>query len=388
VAIVLCVVVLLVALSACTASSLPWLLSANTSLKSAREVMDSALMLPSSSPSLDAYGRLMDQVPVGRIWLNTLVPPLISVLLQVVTAYVGALGIGALRPLKRWSELLLLPFSPWLFVTTAPLSVTFFLVWKNSGLLDTMWGLIPPIVFSVPMLFILTMFFKGQVPKARAARSTGQAWGGAILKELVLPSLPLVVLLACLSLLFSMQDLMWQVVVARSPENSPANVVMLRSAVVFAANDWPTVMAGVVLFGLPPFLLFFPVLGLLQALYLDRLALVGGKPDEDLDESAMPDSVPEERARETVRLEEETERKTVRLEEEGAKVTRRLEPEEPKVTKRLEPESERKTVRLGEEDTGKTARLEPEEPKVTRRLEPEEPKVTRRLEPEEDDTEA
>ena len=373
VAIVLCVAVLLVALSACTATSLPWLLSANTSLKSAREAIDSALMLPSSSPSLDAYGRLVDQVPMGRTWLNTIVPPLISTLLQVLIAYVGALGIGAARPLKKWSELLLLPFSPWLFVTAGPLSITFFLVWRAAGLLDTLWGLIPPIIVSVPMLFILTMFFKGQVAKLPAARAEGQSPAGAFFKHVILPSLPLVVLLASASLLFSMQDLMWQLAIPRRPEGSPANVAMLRSAMAFAANDWPSLMAGVVLFGLSPALFFFPVFGLLQVLYMDRLALVGGKPDEDVDEPSLPEPGPAEGGRETARLEDEESRKTVRLEEETERKTVRLEPEEAKVTKRLEPE-----------DARKTARLEPEKPKVTRRLEPEGAKVTKRLEVEDE----
>ena len=45
--------------------------------------------------------------------------------IQLPIAYLGALGIGALRPLGRYSEWLLLPFSPWLFITALPLSVAF-----------------------------------------------------------------------------------------------------------------------------------------------------------------------------------------------------------------------------------------------------------------------
>jgi ABC-type sugar transport system permease subunit len=210
VVIVLCVVVLLVGVGACSVSGFPWLLSVNSSLKSDGELLDSALMLPSSSPSLDAYGSLVDQMPVGRIWINTIVPPLITVLLQVLVAYVGALGIGAARPLKRWSELLLLPFSPWLFVTAGPLSISFFEARRAAGLLNTLLALIPPVVLSVPMLFVLTLFFKGQVPQVRAARAEGRSPVGAFFLRLILPSLPLVALLACFSLLVSGQNLMWQ----------------------------------------------------------------------------------------------------------------------------------------------------------------------------------
>jgi hypothetical protein len=180
---------------------------------------------------------------------------------------------------------------------------------------------------------------------------------------------------------------MWQLVAA-GRDNSPANVAVLRYSLLGPMDDWPTVMASVVLFGLPPSLLFFLALGLIQVLYLDRLALVAGKPDEGLEEPSVPETGPGEGAWETVRLEPESERETVRLEPEGAKVTTRLEPEGAKVTRRLEPETERKTVRLEPEGARVTTRLEPEGAKVTKRLQVEEEGKTVRLEPEEDDNEA
>jgi hypothetical protein len=250
------------------------------------------------------------------------------------------------------------------------LSFVFFEVWRAVGLLNTFWALISPLALSVPMLFVLTLFFKGQVAQVRAARATGRSPVGAFFVGSILPSLPLVALLACFSLLLNGQNLMWQLAMA-APPTSPVNVAVSRQASA-GPVDWPGVMAAIVFFGLPSFLFFFPAFGLLQALYLDRLALVsawfkGGK------NGGVKEEGPVEEAREAEPLEEQDAGKTVRLEDEDAGKTARLEEEDAG-----------KTVRLEDEDAKKAVRLEPEEAKVTKRLEPEEEKVTRRLETEED----
>jgi ABC-type sugar transport system permease subunit len=305
-------------------------------------------------------------VPIGRAWINTVLPPLLAILLfQMPITYAAALGIGALRPLKKRSEWLLLLFSPWLFVTVGPPSSVAYLIARQLDLANTVVALLLPSLFSVPILFILTLFFKGQEPRWRAALAEGQSPVKAFFSALILPSLPLTALLACVSLLFGMQDLLWPLLVLNIPDRW--TMPLLLSHLSQAGISLPTLVPSIVLFGLPAFLFFFPAFGLFQALYLDRLALVAGKRDDaeaidepsplevDLVEEAVVTEESEpEGARETVRLlRPEDERETVRLEVEGAKKTVRLEPEGGR-------KDERKTVRLEMEDEGKTVRLEQE----------------------------
>jgi ABC-type maltose transport system permease subunit len=344
-----------------------------------------------SFESPDAYVQALEglaPVSIGRAWVNTVLPAFLAVLLfQMPITYIAALGIGALRPLKKRSEWLLLLFSPWLFVTISLHSPVAFLLTRQLKLADTAMALLLPSLFSVPILFILTLFFKGQEPGWRAALAEGQSPVKAFFSTLILPSLPLTVFLACGSLLFSMQDLLWPLLVLAAPDKwtMPMVLIYLSGGPV----PMPVLAASIVLFGLPVFLFFSLAFGLFQALYLDRLALVAAQPsgtetpDEpsspevDAAEEAMEAKVPEpEGARETVRLEMEEERKTVRLEPEGAKKTVRLEPEEAK-TVRLEPEGAEETARLESEGAKKTVRLESEGAKKTVRLEPEEAKTVR-----------
>ncbi|MFL7794649.1 MAG: hypothetical protein AB8I69_21070 [Anaerolineae bacterium] len=326
--------------------------------------------------SPDAYAEALQgpsPAPVGKAWANTVLPPLVMIyLFQIPIAYVAALGIGALRPLKERSEWLLLLFSPWLFVTVGQLSPVAFLILSRLGLMNTISAQLPPLLFSVPVLFILTLFFKGQEPRWRAALAEGQPSVKAFFSTLILPSLPLAVLLACGSLLISMQDLLWPLVNLVNPGRWTMPLVLAYMSGA-APGAMPALMASIVLFGLPVFLFFFLIFGLFQAFYLDRLALVAGKRDdaEPLDEPSPPEvdasEVPKpEGARKTIRLEIEEERKTVRLEPEGAERTVRLGSEGAKETVRLEPEGEKKTVRLEPEGAKKTVRLEPEEAKTVR----------------------
>ncbi|NED57537.1 sugar ABC transporter permease, partial [Micromonospora aurantiaca] len=71
---------------------------------------------------------------------------LLGAVVSVGAAFLGALGIGGLRPLGRRSEWLLLPFAPWLFVGIGPLSIAGF---ENVGTLDlinSFGALIPPML--------------------------------------------------------------------------------------------------------------------------------------------------------------------------------------------------------------------------------------------------
>lgn len=55
----------------------------------------------------------------GEVLVYTRLPPFVSALLGVVVAALAAFGISGLRPFGRYSELLLLPFAPFLFVGSA-----------------------------------------------------------------------------------------------------------------------------------------------------------------------------------------------------------------------------------------------------------------------------
>lgn len=208
---------------------------------------------------------------IARIWINSLLPPLLIILfLQLPVAYFSALGIGVVRPFGRHSRWLLLPFSPWLFVTSLPVAFAAFINLRNAELLDSILILMPPLLLNVPILFILTLFFMGQEPKWREARAEGATAMNALFKKLIIPSLPLAGFIAALTLLAAAQELvMTNFLGSRSEQFTAAHAIYMLTLI---GSGGSTALV-IILFGLPISLIFFAIFAALQAKYLNRLVL-------------------------------------------------------------------------------------------------------------------
>ncbi len=212
-----------------------------------------------------------------RMWgISILLPLLVILFIQLPVAYLGGLAIGVVRPFGKSSNWLLLLFSPWLFVTSVPLAFAAFERFRAMDLIDSPVSLIQPILLSVPMLFILTLFFSGQRPKWQKAREEGTSSMSAFFKYLIIPSLPLAALMAALSLLTTAQDLFMPLLAGISAENHTATTNILM----FLGSMKPGGTSSIIaLFGLPLFIFLFIVFAALQVFYLNRLVLVSAPKD-------------------------------------------------------------------------------------------------------------
>jgi len=218
-----------------------------------------------------AFSKVPSSIQIGPAWLNTVLPTAaVIVLVQLPLTLIAALGIGALRPFGRHSEWLLLLFAPWLLVDIGPLSMVFWQSVRDAKLVNAV-GFAPPLLLSIPMLFILTLFFKGQLPKWRAARAAGQSAWGAGARTLLLPVLPLAVLLTCVSLAISQQELLWSMLNATT-RSQTLPVALARLGALTAVNA-PLLSAALLLLTSPSVVWNVLVLGVFQIFYLDRLAL-------------------------------------------------------------------------------------------------------------------
>ncbi len=219
------------------------------------------------------FEKVNQAISIVRVMINTTLPVVMSVLFtQLPIAYLAALGIGASRPLGRYSGWLLLPFSPWLFVTTSPLSIVAYQRLAEAKLFGTLPAAISPIMISIPMLFTLALFFSGQEPKWRAAQAAGQSAMGAFMRTMILPSLPLAALLACFAIAIGYQESVWPLVAAIKPESAALPNALTQIAGAFS-SDSAILAAALTILGLPAFLLNVLVLGVFQIFYLDRLAV-------------------------------------------------------------------------------------------------------------------
>lgn len=110
-------------------------------------------------------------VSAGGTVLRVLVHDVPTTLLVVVVALAGALGIVVFRPLGRRSEWLLLPFAPWLFVTTVAQAPALFLAYTH-GVTQRPFAHLQPALGLLPiLLFAFTVILRGLEPRWRAARA-------------------------------------------------------------------------------------------------------------------------------------------------------------------------------------------------------------------------
>jgi ABC-type sugar transport system permease subunit len=255
-------VALLVALAACALTTLPLATSALGNLDPA------------------GFAQFVEELhPVPGLLLSIFVP-LLGLLILLPVTYLAALGIGALRPLGRWSEALLLLFTPWLFVTASPLSLIFLTRLQRLDRLNHPLALNPPIAISIIGLVTLTLFFKGRAAAWRAGQEEGDPSSKGFFKGVILPSLPLVAALGLGALLVGMQRYYWQTLAYYGRDVLLPSMAWLEmGARLFVGPEiWaPAVLVYVV----PPFLLLFVGLSVLQVLYLDRLVLRRDEPEKE-----------------------------------------------------------------------------------------------------------
>ncbi|HEX5596996.1 MAG TPA: sugar ABC transporter permease [Micromonosporaceae bacterium] len=207
---------------------------------------------------------LLDSSLLPKAMVNTWLPPLISALVSVLLAAIAGFGIGVMRPLGRWSEALLLPFAPWLFLGAESMSVTQFLQTNKSEPVTLLLDRMPPVWLSVPALVAFTLLFRGQAARWRA--------GEGFLRAILLPTGPMLLLTMLFTWLVTAQGMLWQWAAGTSPDTVPM-LMANQMAMSMTGVDNSLLVIGV---GLPAafFLLAF---GALQLGYLDRLAIRVGR---------------------------------------------------------------------------------------------------------------
>jgi hypothetical protein len=218
------------------------------------------------------------ELSVGKILFNTWVPPLPVAVVGVGLAALAGYGIGALRPLGPRSELLLLPFAPWLFVGIIPLAPHAYASMVDRGTSGVIASLIPPVWLSIPTLFLTTLFFRGQA--LRGGSPGGPAFPGQPVRRSgwLLRGLPLIAALFVLAWIGYANNYGWQFVASNNPKHMTAIAAMTLSAEGYFHH--PDAHLGIGMASLPP-LVVLVLAGLiaLQLLYLDRFVITADDPD-------------------------------------------------------------------------------------------------------------
>jgi hypothetical protein len=192
---------------------------------------------------------------------------MVSTVVGVALAALAGVGIGALRPLGRRSELLLLPFAPWLFVGTAPL------VRANMGnAIDdhtlTWLDLVPPSWLPVPALFVFALLGHGLRRRWLHRRAAGSSPVAATMAA-VTAGLPMLGLIVAITWVVKAQDSVWSLM------KGSVGPLLTGPALahIWASSFYLMPLPLGLVFPAAAIVVLAVGLGALQLAYLDRLAI-------------------------------------------------------------------------------------------------------------------
>lgn len=204
----------------------------------------------------------------ARLFINTWLSPLPSTVVGVGGAALGGYGIGALRPLGRFSEWLLLPFAPWLFTGLGPVALANSVAADSGRGRDSFVEFIPPMWLVVPALFLFALLFRGLTSQHGSPAACPPV-------RLIRSGLPMLAVVGGATWLVQAQDFTWAFFVAKDAENATGPVFATMRA-----GTQPGTPENVSLNPGYPLVLVLVLAALLAAAqlrYLDRLSIRIGR---------------------------------------------------------------------------------------------------------------
>ncbi len=220
---------------------------------------------------LDSFVTIVDKLPFVRIYLNTIISAVITVIAQLTFCSMAGYAYARID----------FPFKNVLFtLTLAVLMVpgTFFIlpqyrIIRSLGLLNTIPALFLPNLFSAMGTFLLRQFFLSLPQELEDAAYIDGCNRGKAFIMIMLPLIkPGLVSLGILTFKFAWNDLMWPMVVNTSTEK-----MTLSAALSFMqgqyVTDYPGIMAGAIMAVIPVLVLF----AVFQKQFIEGVAHTGIK---------------------------------------------------------------------------------------------------------------
>lgn len=224
--------------------------------------------------TLSAYGMLFDpeRANIGQAFWNSFIITTGTVLTVLFTSSLGGFVFARLDfPGRKVLFYFILSTTMVPFLT---LLIPLYIVMKQLHLLNSLWGLWVPSMFSSFGIFLSRQFIYG-IPGDLydAAKMDGSSDFG-IYRNIILPlTKPLLSVLAIFVFLGTFNAYLWPLVILNDNDKMTLPLVLSRIADRFGAQDYQAVMAGSMLILLPPLIVFL----IFQRNFVRGIALTGIK---------------------------------------------------------------------------------------------------------------
>jgi multiple sugar transport system permease protein len=252
----------------------PFLWLIFSSFKTGADIVHIPIRLLPAEWTLSAYQMVLnpERANLPRAYLNSFLVTTGTVLTVLFTSSLGGFVFARLDfPGRKVLFYFILSTTMVPFLT---LLVPLYLVMRNLNLLNSLWGLWVPSIFSSFGIFLSRQFVYG-IPAELydAAKIDGSSdWG--IYRNVILPlTKPLMSVLAIFTFLGTFNAYLWPLVILNDMDKMTLPLVLSRIADRFGAQDYQAVMAGGVLISLPPLIVFL----IFQRNFVRGIALTGIK---------------------------------------------------------------------------------------------------------------
>ena len=218
-----------------------------------------------------AYSQIVSSLPFARIYLNTILSTVITVLAQLVFCAMAGYAFARIKfPFKNTIFILLLSV---LMVPGQIFLIPQYLIIQKMGLLDTIPALFIPNLFSALGTFLMRQFFLSLPEELEEAAIIDGCSRYQIFWRIMLPLVkPGLVTLSIFTFKFAWNDFMWPLIVNTSPKNMILGPALSTLQGQYT-SQYPMQMAGAVLAVIPVIAVFF----IFQKQFIEGVAQSGIK---------------------------------------------------------------------------------------------------------------
>jgi multiple sugar transport system permease protein len=249
----------------------PFLWMVTTSLKSPGAALSVPPEIIPSQPTLASYQRVLETVPLARMFGNSMIVTAISVASQLITSLLAAYAFARMQ--WRGRNVVFLLYLATLMVPSQVTITPLFILMQRLGWVDTYQGLFAPGLVSAFGTFLLrqAMLSVPREYEEAAFLDGGNHW--TVFRHVVVPMVgPAIATLAVFAMMSSWNNFLWPLFITRDERlmTLPVGLALLHGRF---TTDWSMVMAGAVISVTPIILAYL----LAQRAFVRGIALSGLK---------------------------------------------------------------------------------------------------------------
>ena len=252
----------------------PFLWLIFSSFKTGADIVRIPVTLLPERWTLSAYQMVLDperaNLPIA--YVNSILVTTGTVLTVLITSSMGGFVFARLDfPGRDYLFYFVLATTMVPFLT---LLIPLYIVMRELNLLNSLWGVWVPGIFSSFGIFLCRQFVYGVPRELYDAAKIDGSGDFAIYRNIILPlTKPVLSALAIFTFLGSFNAYLWPLVVLNDEDKLTLPLVIARMANRFGGTDYQAVMAGSVLVSIPPLLVFL----FFQRNFVRGIALTGLK---------------------------------------------------------------------------------------------------------------